>query len=177
MIRRPRRTSTAVVVAVVLLAAAALTATSCIQALLGEPPLIALSAITTIGAAVSAAHPAVLAGAGVLAALGLLLLGIALTPGTPDVLPLARGVLSLDTGVTRNSLAAALRSAAVDVDGVDKVRLKLTGARVTATVGTPLRGPGTLRKDVTAAIAARLDDIGPTRRPRVRVRVATTRST
>lgn len=181
MIRRPRRTIPAILVAVVLLAAAVLVTISCVQLLLGQPPLLPFTALAELGAGLSGASPAVLAAAAVAALLGLVLLYAALTPGAPTVLPLDAGSSGIDTGVTRHSLASALTATAAGVDGVDTAQVTVRGRRVTATVHTPLHEATGLRAQVATALDDQLTDLAPTRPPqvrvRVRVRVATTRST
>ncbi len=176
MIRRPRRTVPATLVAIVLLAAAVLVAISCVQLLLGQPPLLPFPNMAAFGATLTAASPLVLAAAAVAVLLGVVLLYAALGPGKPTVLPLDAGTSGLDTGVTRRSLAAALADTARVVDGVDAAHVKLRGRRVTATVHTPLHAEAGLREQVITALDKRLTDLAPTRTPRVKVRVATTRS-
>lgn len=177
MIRRPRRTIPATLVALILLAAAVLVTISCVQLLLGQPPLLAFTALAELGAGLSGAAPAVLAAAVVATLLGLVLLYAALSPGAPTVLALHAGSSGIDTGVTRASLASALTATARGVDGVDTAQVAVRGRRVTATVHTPLHEATGLREQVATALDDQLTDLAPTRPPQVRVRVATTRST
>ena len=177
MIRRPRRTTPAILVALVLLTAAVLVTLSCVQLLLGQPPLLPFNTLAEIGAGLSGASPVFLVAAAVAALLGLVLLYAALTPGAPTVLALDAGTSGIDTGVTRHSLASALTATARSVDGVDTAQVRVRGSRVTATVHTPLHEANGLREQVSAALASQLTDLAPTRSPQVRVRVATTRST
>ncbi len=176
MIRRPRRTVPATLVALVLLSAAVLLTVSCVQLLIGQPPLLPLTAIGAAGAAVTGASPAVLAAAAVAALLGVLMLVVALAPGTPTVLALDPGWAGIDTGVTRTSLATALTATARSVDGVDTARVQVRPGQVTTTVHTPLTEGRELREQVATALDQRLTDLAPIRSPRVRVRVTTTRS-
>lgn len=177
MIRRPRRTTPAILVALALLAVAVLVTISCVQLLLGQPPLLPFTTLAEIGARLTVAAPAVLAAAAGAALLGLVLLYLALAPGAPTVLALDAGTSGIDTGVTRASLAAALTDTARGVDGVDTAQVQVRGRRVTTTVHTPLHEPGGLREQVSTALNDRLTDLAPTHSPQVRVRVATTRST
>lgn len=176
MIRRPRRTLPALLVALGLLAAAVLTAISCVQLLLGQPPLLPFADLARTGRGLSWNQPVVLAGAAVITVLGLMLLAAALVPGTPTVLPLARVAGQPETGVTRPSLSRSLTNAATAVDGVDHAQVLVRTWRVTATVRTARLRPPDLVERVRAAVTERLDDIGPARHPQIRVRVSTARS-
>jgi hypothetical protein len=175
MKRRPRRTVPATLVALVVLAAAVLVAVSCIQLLAGQTPWLPFTAMAEFGAGLAWNQPVMLAIAAAVALLGLVLLLAALKPGTPTVLPLASAENQPDTGATRSSLTNVLTTTAAGVDGVDKAKVRLGGRTVIARVHTPLRDPGELADHVRAAITDRLDDIGLARRPRIRVRVASTR--
>ncbi len=175
MIRRPRRTLPALLVALGLLAAAVLTAISCIQLLLGQPPLLPFAELARTASGLSWHQPVVLAGAAVITLLGLMLLAAALVPGTPTVLPLAPVADQPEAGVTRPSLSRSLANAAAAVDGIDHAQVRVRDWRVTATVRTPLGSPG-LDEQVRSALAERLDDIAPARHPRIRVRLSAARS-
>jgi len=107
--------------------------------------------------------------AAAVAVIGLLLLIAALTPGAPTVLPLTTTPGQPDTGATRASLTRALTATAADVDGVDKAAVRLRRTTLTATGRTPLRDPAGLAEHVRAALGDRLDDLAPTRRPRIRI--------
>jgi len=176
MIRRPRRSLPALLVALGLLAAAVLTAISCIQLLLGQPPLLPFAELARTASGLSWHQPVVLAGAAVITLLGLMLLAAALVPGTPTVLPLAPVADQPETGVTRPSLSRSLANAAAAVDGVDHAQVRVRDRRVTATVRTPLQDSPGLDEQVRAALAERLDDIAPARHPQIRVRLSTARS-
>ncbi|MET8850747.1 DUF6286 domain-containing protein [Amycolatopsis sp. NPDC004625] len=174
MKRRPRRSVPAAAVALVLTAAGALTAVVAGQLLLGERPWL------DYGAAARRLHDLrwgdlLVVGTGAaLAALGLVLVLAALLPGRPTVLPLHG---EPDSGVSRRSFGAALRTAAARVDGVEKVHLKLRRRSVRVRVRTRRTRPDGIADSVRAAVAARLDRIDPVRRPDVKVRLRTSRST
>lgn len=173
MIQRSRRSVPAGVVAVVVLAICVLVAVSCVQVLTGRPPWLPFSALAQLAAHSTATSPQVIAAAIVAGLLGLALLVAAFTPGPAAVLPLDPGSSGLPSGFARQSLTRALRATASDVEGVDKARVRLGTRRVKATITTPLHDPGSLREQVTAALDRRLTDIGPARRPHIRVRVKT----
>ncbi len=175
MIRRSRRSLPAALVALVLLAGAVLVALSCIQVLVGQPPLLPFAAIAAAASTVTWNQPAVLIVAGVFTTLGLILLAAALIPGRPTVIGLAQHDGQPDAGATRRSLAQAVAGAAGTVDGVERARARLGSRTITATVLTSLRESQEIREQVQAAITDRLDDIALARRARIRVRVLTAR--
>jgi Family of unknown function (DUF6286) len=175
MIRRPRRAIPATLVAVIGLGVAVVVTASCIQVLAHRRAWLPFPAMARFGAGLAVNSPVVLAVAAAVALLGLILLGAALAPGVPTVLPLDPGESGLDIGATRASLITALRAAAAGVDGVEKARVRLRRRRLTATVHTPLHTADGLDTQVRAAITDRLDDIAPARRPRIRVVVSTTK--
>ncbi len=79
-----------------------------------------------------------------------------------------------DAAMTRKGLAGALRAAALDVDGIRKaaIRVGRRRARITATTGARGRAAAdALKKPVTAAARARLDDLQLRHPPRLQVRV------
>lgn len=174
MIRRPRRTVPAVLVATVLLAVSVLVTWSSVQVLLGRQPLLPLADLLAIPAETALAAPAAMIALGVTAIVGLVLLIAAVVPGAPTVVALAASPEdgAPTAGVTRRSLVRALARAAV-VDGVDAVKVRLTGRRVVVTARTPYR---TSQPDLAAhvhdAVTARLADIGLIRPATVVVRIA-----
>jgi len=177
MIRRPRRVFPATMVAVVLLAAMVLIVISCVQILLGQPPLIGFATLAAQGASLHWADVAVLVAGGVLAALGVVLLVCAWSPGKPSVLPLASSGGRSSAGATRHSLRRAVIDAAGRVDGVSHATATITASRVRATVSTPLRDRGDLAERVETAVGEQLTTIALDRPPTVNVRVNTARST
>lgn len=177
MIRRPRRTVPATVVALVLLAAAVLVAVSGVQVLLGRPPVVPFDDLAALGAQVTLADPAVVAAAAGTALVGLLLLALALRPGSPTVLPLSDGGSGIDTGITRRSLDRALADAAGQVDGVRSATVRSRRTRVRADVRPAFGDPAQLRSRVREQLAERLAGIGPASTPRITVRVVRPRRT
>ncbi|MGQ0572889.1 MAG: DUF6286 domain-containing protein [Pseudonocardia sp.] len=173
MNRRPRRSIPAALVATALLALAVVTAVTCVQMLLGQAPLVDAAALLAAGGSLAWSQPPVLAAAGVVAALGLVLVLVAVTPGTPTVLALETRDGVPDAGATRRSLGRALALAASDVDGVSAASVRVRARTVTATVRTPLYDAADLPDQVRDALATRLADIAPARPPRVRVRART----
>ena len=174
MIRRPRRVVPATLVAVLLLAAMVLLVVACVQVLLGQSPVIAFGDLGAQGATLRWADLVVLVAGGVIAALGVVLLICAWSPGKPSVLPLAATSGGSSAGASRSSLRRAVEQAAGDVDGVSHASVKVGPSRVRATVSTPLRDNGGLSGRVEKVVGERLTDIALDRPPRITVRVSPT---
>lgn len=175
MIRRHRRVLPATIVALVLLAAMVVLVVSCVQLLLGQPPLIPFGTVVPIAAALPWSSGTVMAAGAVAAALGLVLLACAWTPGAATIVPLAPTEHST-AGATRQSLRRIVTSTARAVDGVHSASATVRPRRVGVRVRTPLRDPGELGQQVRAAIDDRLAEIALARTPRTRVRVTHDRS-
>lgn len=71
----------------------------------------------------------VLVGAGVAAALGLWLIVLAVTPGLRDVLPMRRPQADVRAGLHRDAAALVLRDRAMEVAGVQAVRVRMRRRR------------------------------------------------
>jgi hypothetical protein len=176
MIRRPRRSLPASLVALALLAAMVLIAVACVQLLVGGPPVLPFAAMADYGRSLHWDQPVTLMLGGVAAAVGLLLLGCAWIPGKPTVLALAGREGQTEAGATRASLRRVLSSAADGVDGVAKARIRIGKRQIRAKVSTGLRDATGICDQVRTALEERLAAIAPRRRFRLRVRVATIRS-
>ncbi len=176
MIRRPRRVVPATLVALLLLAATVLIVVSCVQLLLGQPPLLPFDALAAQGSASRWNGPAVLVGGGVLVLLGVTLLACAWAPGTPNVLPLGGRDARVAAGVTRRSLRQDLNSAAEGVDGISGATTTVTPSRIRSTVRTGLLDTSGLAEQVRTAVGERLTAIALQRSPKIAVRVGRTRS-
>lgn len=177
MIRRPRRIVPATVVALLLLTAAVLVVVSCVQVLTGQPPVVPFADLAAVGAQATLGDPGVVAVSVVVALVGLWLLLLALTPGSPTVLPLGDGGSGIDTGITRRSLDRALSDAAEGIDGVRSTTVRSRRNRVRADVRPAFGDPAQLRDRVRERLGERLAEIGPASTPRITVRVARPRKT
>jgi hypothetical protein len=177
MIRRPRRSLPSTLLALVLLATAAVVALSCIQLLRHQAPLIPFAALASFGAGLRWDAPITLLAGAVAAVLGLLLLAAAVLPGRPTVLPLAGRDDHTSAGVSRRSLRRDLTSTVVGVDGVSSAAVRVRRARIVATVRTPAADTSDLTEQIRRQLDERLTDIALARRPRLRVRVSSDRST
>jgi hypothetical protein len=171
--RRPRRSTPATLTAIVLLAACAFVAVIAIQMILGETPWVSYKSVAD---ALHGAHwndliPAI--AGGVAALLGLILLLTAILPGKRTVLPLQG---ELDSGASRRSYRSTLRTAASTVDGVSSAKLKLKGRKAVVKVSTDRTTTTGIADAVRGSIERRLDQITPTTRPAVKVKVHAARS-
>jgi hypothetical protein len=190
MTRRPRRTLPAFLVALVLLALGALAATSAIQTLLGQTPVVSLDAVPSALSGVAWQSPIVLIVAGVAALVGLVLLLAAILPGPSHVLPLSSGPATTGdadqwgpwsgggveaAGWHRNDLAQRLRRRAQTVEGVTGATAKVRGRRAKVVAKTHRGSTDELRQAVESVLSTDLDSLGFARRPRLRVSVSSTR--
>ncbi|APY88984.1 hypothetical protein DCW30_33975 [Streptomyces alfalfae] len=114
---------------------------------------------------------AVLVGAGVAAALGLWLLVLAATPGQRKLLPMRRTDSDVRAGLERTAAAMMLRDRAMDVPGVQSVRVRVRRSKVRVRAVSHFRDPDDVRDDLDTALAGGVDDLGLARPPGVLVRV------
>ena len=118
----------------------------------------------------------------VLAVLGLILLLLAIRPGTPTVLPLRHlvdddGGRGAEAGVRRTTLTKDLATTAGTVAGVTSADVSARRRRITATVQVAAADPDAVPGAVRERLEARLGEIGPAARPRVRVRARAAKNT
>lgn len=107
---------------------------------------------------------------------GLILLVSQLKPRRPSRLPIAADNPATDAALTRRGLAAAIRAAAGEVDGIgdSSVRVRRRRVQVTATsAGASPQTAADLRGALTKAVDSRLDALQLKPRPRASVRVST----
>ncbi|KAA9166306.1 hypothetical protein FPZ12_001690 [Amycolatopsis acidicola] len=174
MIRRPRRALAASLTALVGLALCALVATSAIQLLVHEKPVLDYHAAA---ARLHDLHwtstPVRIAGI-VLAVLGLALLLAALLPGRALVLPLQEdGSTSapLTSGARRHGMTRTLRASAESLDGVGSAKVGLRRRKLKARIKPDRLATPELGGQVTTALEEQLDRIGPAKRPRTKVKI------
>ncbi|GLY53567.1 DUF6286 domain-containing protein [Lentzea sp. NBRC 102530] len=170
MTRRSRRALPATLTALVLLAVSVLVAVTAVQLALGEPPWLPYdSLIDRLHSTPWSAREVAVAG-GVAAAIGLVLLLIAIVPGRPRT-----AALDQHTAVSVRGLRNALRSAAV-VDGVESAAVKVRRRRVRTVVRTRRAVVDGLDEAVRTAVESRVGEFALARPPRVVVRVKALRS-
>ncbi|MFF2732313.1 DUF6286 domain-containing protein [Streptomyces sp. NPDC058008] len=112
-----------------------------------------------------------LAGPALAAALGLWLLLLALTPGLRALLPMSRRHAGVRAGLDRNAAALVLRDRAVEVAGVQSVRVKMSRRKATARALSHFRELDDVRADLDTVLATAVSELGLARPPRLSVRV------
>ncbi|MEU8761646.1 DUF6286 domain-containing protein [Streptomyces sp. NPDC048659] len=115
---------------------------------------------------------AVLAGAGIAAALGLWLLLLALTPGLRAVLPMRRDHPDVRAGLDREAAALALRDRAMEVSGVQSVRVRMGRAKAAVRAVSHFRELDEVRADLEQVLTTGIGELGLARPPALTVRVA-----
>ncbi|MEV2254961.1 DUF6286 domain-containing protein [Streptomyces sp. NPDC050147] len=115
---------------------------------------------------------AVLVGAGVAAAAGLWLLVLAVTPGLRAVLAMRRSDADVRAGLHRGAAATVLRDRAMDVSGVQSVRVRMTRSKADVRAVSHFRELDDVRSDLDATLADGIRDLGLARGPALSVRVA-----
>ncbi|MGX2997967.1 DUF6286 domain-containing protein [Streptomyces sp. JNUCC 64] len=113
----------------------------------------------------------VLLGAGAAAALGLLLLVLALTPGLRALLPMRGPVPDLSAALHRRAAATALRDRAVEVSGVQSVRVRVRRRRADVRAVSHFRDLADVRRDLDAVLTDGVHDLGLGHPPSLRLRV------
>ncbi|MFE1288986.1 DUF6286 domain-containing protein [Streptomyces sp. NPDC058751] len=115
---------------------------------------------------------AVLAGAGIAAALGLWLIVLAATPGLRDVLPMRRTHADVRAGLHRGAAATALRDRAMEVAGVRSVRVRVKRRKVDVRAMAHFRELDDVRADLDTTLADGIKGLGLSRPPALSVHVA-----
>ncbi|MDX3450690.1 DUF6286 domain-containing protein [Streptomyces sp. ME02-8801-2C] len=113
----------------------------------------------------------VLVGAGVAAALGAWLLVLAVTPGLRGVLPMRRPHTDVRAGLHRAAAAMVLRDWAVEVSGVQSVRVRMTRTRADVLAISHFRELDDVRADLDEVLAGAVRSLGLSRPPALSVRV------
>ncbi|MFE6283767.1 DUF6286 domain-containing protein [Streptomyces sp. NPDC057877] len=113
----------------------------------------------------------VLVGAGVAAALGLWLIVLALTPGLRAVLPMRRAHPDVRAGLHRSAAATVLRDRAVEVSGVQSVRVRMRRRKADVRAVSHFRELDDVRTDLDTVLADAIGGLGLSRPPALSVRV------
>ncbi|MFI7496938.1 DUF6286 domain-containing protein [Streptomyces sp. NPDC049687] len=113
----------------------------------------------------------VLVGAGVAAALGLWLVLLAVTPGLRDVLPMRRTRPDVRAGLHRGAAALVLRDRAMEVSGVQSVRVRTGRRRADVRALSHFRDLDDVRADLDAVLQDAVRGLGLTRPLALSVRV------
>lgn len=102
---------------------------------------------------------------------GLWLLVLAATPGLRNLLPMRRDGPQLRAGLDRGAAALVLRDRAMDISGVQSVRVEVRRGRVTARARSHFRPLDEVRTELTAALEQGVRQLGLARQPALRVHV------
>ncbi|MBJ6646827.1 DUF6286 domain-containing protein [Streptomyces sp. BSE7-9] len=102
----------------------------------------------------------VLTGAAVVAALGLWLLVLALTPGLRSVLTMRRVHPDVRAGLDRDAAATVLRDRALEVAGVQTVRVAVKRRRTDVRAVSHFRDLDDVREDLTAVLEGAIRGLG-----------------
>ncbi|MCX4810096.1 MULTISPECIES: DUF6286 domain-containing protein [unclassified Streptomyces] len=113
----------------------------------------------------------VLVGAGVAAALGLLLIVLALTPGLRQVLPMRRTHADVRAGLQRAAAAMVLRDRAMEVSGVQSVRVRTSRKKADVRAVSHFRELDDVRADLDAVLGDAITGLGLARPPALSVHV------
>ncbi|MFD9039125.1 DUF6286 domain-containing protein [Streptomyces bottropensis] len=113
----------------------------------------------------------VLVGAPVAVLLGLWLLVLAATPGLRDVLPMRRVHPRVRAGLHRDAAALALRDRAMEVSGVQSVRVRAGRRRVDVRAVSHFRELDEVRADLDVMLADGIRGLGLSRPPALSVHV------
>ncbi|MCX5058076.1 DUF6286 domain-containing protein [Streptomyces sp. NBC_00201] len=113
----------------------------------------------------------VLVGAGVAAVLGLWLIVLAATPGLRGVLPMRRPDTDVHAGLYREAAALVLRDRAMEVAGVQSVRVRVRRSRADVFAVSHFREPDDVRADLDTALAEAVEGLGLSRPPALTVHV------
>ncbi|WP_263632416.1 alkaline shock response membrane anchor protein AmaP [Streptomyces sp. 8L] len=113
-----------------------------------------------------------LIGAAVAMAVGVWLLWLALTPGLRAVLPMRRRVPGVRAGLDRDAAALVLRDRAMEVPGVQSVRVRMKRHKAKARAQSHFRPLDDVRGDLEDALAAGVRDLGLAKEPSIHVKVS-----
>lgn len=113
----------------------------------------------------------------VLAACALVLLGVwllvlAITPGLRGLLPMRRDSAELRAGIERHAAAQVLRDRAMDVSGVQSVRVVVGRSRVRVTARAHFRDIDEVRGDLEAVLRHTIDELALAHRPTLSLQVS-----
>jgi hypothetical protein len=173
MIPRRGRTIPALIVAAISAAGGITVAIDVISVLAGgKPPIWPQRQIATQLRTNHWNDIPVLTVAAVIAFVGLLLLLAALTRGKRRVVPLEAGDPQVIAGTTRRSLRNAVSDAALQVDGIDHAKVKLSTRKAKIKAHSGLRDVTGLHDRITNTAYTRLAGIAPQKSIKVKTRVA-----
>ncbi|MBP2705266.1 alkaline shock response membrane anchor protein AmaP [Microbispora sp. RL4-1S] len=164
----PGRTPAAVAVAAALTVVGWAVTAEIVAAMLGgsllPSPLRRLLAVTF-------GHPALPGAAAAMIITGAGLVALAVLPGRPRLVPLETDDPLLVMGLTHGGLRRTVAAAAREVDGVQRVHVRILRGRIEVTVVTDAQRVGDLLREVGAAVGDRLSGLRAQCRHEVVVRL------
>ncbi|MEV6166314.1 DUF6286 domain-containing protein [Streptomyces sp. NPDC052052] len=110
-------------------------------------------------------------GAAVAVLIGLWLLVLAVTPGLRALLPMRRDRPGVRAGLDRAAAALVLRDRAIEVSGVQSVRVRMGRRRATVRAVSHFRELDDVRADLDTALGAGIKELGLARAPSLSVQV------
>ncbi|WP_327366609.1 DUF6286 domain-containing protein [Streptomyces sp. NBC_01217] len=113
----------------------------------------------------------VLAGTAAAMAIGVWLLVLALTPGLRDLLPMRRDRPGVRAGLDRTAAALVLRDRAVEVSGVQSVRVRMGRSKVGVRAVSHFRELDDVRADLDTVLGTGIRELGLARPPSLSVHV------
>ncbi|MFC0674922.1 DUF6286 domain-containing protein [Brachybacterium hainanense] len=119
----------------------------------------------------SIGSPAVAAASALAAAVGLLLMLLAVLPGPRDGRQMLADEVPGVTAIPHADLARHLRARLVQVDGVHSARVRVVPSRARLDIRTEVEDVDQVRSEVRAAAEAAIAELGPSPAPRLRIRV------
>ncbi|MFF3439881.1 DUF6286 domain-containing protein [Streptosporangium sp. NPDC002721] len=159
---RPRRVLPSVITAVLMTLLGLLVALEVISALLGRPlRLVPYDRILSWATSTPWNDPRVMAGAGLVGLLGLLLVLLSLVPGRPTLIPVRTGDRDLAIGMQRRGFTRSLAHAAEQVQGVEHARVRLRGKAVHVAADSGMRDVRGLADAVREAVNLRITALSP----------------
>ncbi|WP_406001619.1 DUF6286 domain-containing protein [Streptomyces sp. NBC_00829] len=117
-------------------------------------------------------NPWVMAVASAAMLLGVCLIVIAATPGLRSLLPMRRDVAAVRAGLDRDAAALVLRDRAMEVSGVQSVRVRMRRTKVSVRAQSHFRELDDVRADLDTALGAGIVELGLARPPALTVHVA-----
>ncbi len=113
----------------------------------------------------------VLVVAAVAVVLGICLIVIAATPGLRWLLPMRRDVPSVRAGIDREAAAMVLRDRAMEVSGVQSVRVRMGRSKVSVRARSHFRELDDVRGDLDETLGAGIAELGLAKPPSLHVHV------
>lgn len=159
------------IVALVLLAASGLLLYDVAAVRAGEPAMAWRRTLADEMATTALDDPKVLAAACLVTLLGVWLIALAVTPGRRDLMPMRREAANVRAGLERSAAGLVLRDRAMQVTGVQSVRVAVGRRKVRAHARAHFRDLHEVRGDLDSALGDGIRQLGLARRPGLSVHV------